>query len=194
MSSDALINLNWLLPDGRRERMLSVRTGDSHLVRAMASIYALHVDIHATKIAQLPLASRNSRERGDIDLVVLDVEDLRGRVVGELLANTELLGRTGHTSAVPLILRVGPKRHVKLALRLREIEKWLKESGRGTIATYYVFPSLEAPLEIIPVDPNAILAWDDQVARSNLRRIVRRMIIRAGLHTLFFSDAVVVAK
>lgn len=126
------------------------------------------------------------------DLVVLDVDAFRswGRITLHAWIRSLDSGLTGDRPLIVLCVKTRGRRFTTSAMA--RLARDVARCARRIECAYYVAPSLERPIEFVPVDEGAVRAFDALSTRTWLRRTVRQLLIRTGLHDLLFKDLIVV--
>jgi hypothetical protein len=195
MTLGPLANLFWVLPAGSLGRLQVMRVKASVLGAAIAPLFEVADDCTVSPswlAVREALAPATGTPPVDCLLVDLEAEGAvanAGSTMAWPLARARLRERDGI-----VITRLDNASTSALPWRRRAVERALARAGFRDVRSYYVSPSAEDPLDLIPADASAVMAWDDQYTRPPLRRAVRRLLVRAGLHDLFFRQVLVVAR
>ena len=70
----------------------------------------------------------------------------------------------------------------------------VRAAGFPEVRTYYLVHSPEQPRHIVPIEPQALLAWDRTIDSGGVQGTLRRALIRAGLHGLLFRYRLILAR
>jgi hypothetical protein len=160
----------------------------------MVQRFETHVQFASARSEQ-SLVGRLPRAHEDyFDLAVLDpaAEELSTLLDGVLRVPSSQ--SDGSRLASCFLVHVDRVTTLGFSVRISTVIRRFRKAGFSHLSGYYVFPSLDEPSEFVPMDVDAILAWDDQTVRSVVRRTVRRLLIRARLHAMLFVDALVIAQ
>jgi hypothetical protein len=82
----------------------------------------------------------------------------------------------------------------RLRIHSRSFSGVMEDAGIRTIARYFVDPSFDRPLDLIPDDHRALLAWHRMRQESALRRFWERSLFAARLPHRVFSAAISVGE
>jgi hypothetical protein len=194
MTLGPLSNLFWMLPLGALDRVQIVRVEASALGTAIAPLFAAADDCcvpPSWAAVQQALATGGDASPADCLLVDLEAAGSASSAAPPAVW-TAVYARLRSPQGV-VVTRLASAGRLGWLSRRRAVERRLARSGFCEVRSYYVTPSAEQPLDLVPADATAVLVWDDQVSRPPWRRLLRRMLVRAGLHDLLFREVLVVA-
>lgn len=73
------------------------------------------------------------------------------------------------------------------------LKKVLQEIGFRRLRSYYVSPSMDQPINIIPATRRAVIAYERSFPVGRARGMCRRLLARLGLHSLLFPSQLMLA-
>jgi ubiquinone/menaquinone biosynthesis C-methylase UbiE len=97
------------------------------------------------------------------------------------------------TTLLPRARRKRKERPNVAALSPRWLETALRDAGFADVRLYYVEPSRELPMALIPATRSAVRVYESRGHFVSLSGRLRRLVARAGLHATLYSAQVALA-
>ena len=69
----------------------------------------------------------------------------------------------------------------------------LQVAGFGEVRTYYAFPTIDAPHQLLPARAHAVALNEAHQASGGMRSLLRRSIRSAGLESALFPGFLLIA-
>lgn len=198
MEATELTNLFWLLPSTPREWLLLIRPRGSTVGDGLRALFGTSKEL----ILPDPDATEqwNSAFVAEehFDCVFLDIgcgntkNCQKVRTVKRLFAALapDDTSRAQLTSMA--VFRVKSTFRPSIPRTLKTLERALAEAGFSQQHAYALSPSAHKPSNIIPATRSATRIWVDQEHGVKPKKMIKRLLITVGLHTLLFDDFLVV--